>query len=448
MRTPARRAFAATVVLSSSLLAAVVWRTAAAQPAAADTPTYLTMAGRTSANPSVAARGNTVALTFSAVGAGGMDVFVAMSRDGGRTFDTPVQVNAQAGQARVSGEQPSRVALVPRGNALDVVVVWTVKQGADWQLLTARSRDGGRTFGAQAPVPGSAAAGARGWEAIDVDARGRVSVLWLDHRDGAPGASSPMTHTHTDAGKADAAKADPTERAKLSRLLYTTLDATGEAASITNSVCYCCKTALVHAGGRSYAAWRHVYAGGFRDIAFSLSRDGSTRFTAPVKVSDDQWQIDGCPDNGPALAVDARTATHVVHAVWPTAVTGSAGMRAELALYYATTTVGPSAATPRFSPRVKLPTSGMPSHPVVAMAGATPLAVWDEVVDGQRRLAAARVSANGAAIPVAVPGSGGRYYPTMASTTDGVVVAWVQQGGAGAPASATSIGVTRLPASR
>lgn len=390
----------------------------------------LSIAGRQGANPSLAARGAQVAIAWSAASTTGMDLYLAMSRDGGRTFGAPVQVNQAAGQARVSGEQPPRVALVPRTNgAVDVVVVWTVKQGNDWQLLTARSTDGGRSFGAATPVPGSVASGARGWEAVDVDAQGRVSVLWLDHRDAA---NAPMTHAHG----LNAPKPDPTERAKLSRLFYTTFDgkasANAEALSITNSVCYCCKTALVQTGGRTYAAWRQVYPGSLRDIAFTVSRDGGKRFAEPVKVSDDRWQIDGCPDNGPTMAVDASKPAHAVHVVWPTGLVASG--KTELALYYA---VSRDART--FTPRVRVPTSGLPSHPVMTLSGTSPLVVWDEVVDGQRRLAAARIGASGAFTTVAIPGGGARWYPAAVSAGDAVVVAWVQQAAAG-----TSIGVARV----
>ena len=54
---------------------------------------------------------------------------------------------------------------------------------ATWTLLSARSLDGGRTFSHSIPVPGSEGEGSRGWESVAVDAAGRISVLWLDHRD-------------------------------------------------------------------------------------------------------------------------------------------------------------------------------------------------------------------------------------------------------------------------
>ena len=393
----------------------------------AQQPIALDIAGRSGANPSVTARGEFVAVSWSAAASGAMDVFLAVSRDGGRRFSAPVQVNTVAGQARVSGEMPPRVALVPRTGAKDpdVVVVWTVKTGNDWQLLQARSTDGGAHFGAASTVTGSEAPGARGWQAVDVDAQGKVHVLWLDHRDAA---AAPMTHQHD----ANAPKPDPTERAKLSRLYYATLG--GSARSVTSSVCYCCKTALVHEGAWTFAAWRQVYPGSIRDIAFSATRDGGRTFTAPVKISDDRWQIDGCPDNGPTLAVDAK---QQVHAVWPTVEAGSDA--SALVLFYARSSNATTAKAPTFTPRRKLPTAGLASHPSVVMGpGDRPLIVWDEVVEGQRRLAAASLVGDRFA-PLTIPGSGARFYPAVAAVPGGAVVAWVRKGERGSSISAVRL---------
>jgi hypothetical protein len=398
-------------------------------PLMAQLPQFLTVDGRSGANPSLASRGAFVALAFSAANAGGMDLYVATSRDAGRSFGAPVHVNAVSGQARVSGEQPPRVALVPtrsggRTGDPEIVIVWTVKAGSDWQLLQARSADAGRTFGAATPVPGSEAAGSRGWEALSVDDRGRVSVLWLDHRDEA----AAKAHAHG----AMASKPDPTEQAKLSRLYFGRLDGS-MAKSVTQSVCYCCKTALVQAGGATYAAWRQVYPGSIRDIAFSASRDGGRTFSAPVKVSDDQWQINGCPDNGPTMAVDAAQQVHVL---WPTAA--GATNAQQLALYYARSLM-PRASNGAFTKRVAVPTNGQASHPTMVIGGdGVPFAVWDEIVEGQRRLGAARVQ-DGRFTAVPIPGSGGRYYPTTAAVPGGAVVAWVQQS-----ERTTTIGVARV----
>jgi hypothetical protein len=398
--------------------------------------TTLSVPDRTGANPTVAANGAFVAVAFSAATISSMDIFVATSTDGGATFGSPVQVNRVAGEARVSGEEPPRIALVPRrGAAPEVVIVWTAKAGTTWKLLSARSLDGGSTYSASAPVPGSDSEGSRGWESVAVDATGRVSVLWLDHRDliAADG-----THQHNATAASGAAlapmvmpKGDPTERAGLSQLMFASLPgATGRttALSIARSVCYCCKTALAVSGDAVYAAWRHVYPSGERDIAFTMSTNGGRTFAAPVRVSDDRWKLDGCPDNGPAMAIDASRRAHVV---WPTTAEGKNATAKDamaLSIYYAVSRDGKS-----FTPRTRVPTRGPASHPqIVMLPNGASLVAWDEIVDGTRRLGLTRatVSAAGAVsfTPVAAPDAGaGQWYPALAASSTGAVITWVRQ---------------------
>ena len=78
-------------------------------------------------------------------------------------------------------------------------------------------------------------------------------------------------------------------------------------------VCYCCKTAMaIGPDGAIYAAWRHVFAGNLRDMGFTVSRDGGKTFSPLTRVNQDGWSINGCPDDGPAMAVDAKGTVHLV----------------------------------------------------------------------------------------------------------------------------------------
>ena len=76
-------------------------------------PDEITLAipGRTNTTPWIASAGSFVAVVWAASASGKGDVYVAISRDGGRSFDAPVRVNAVAGDARVSGEIAPRVSL-------------------------------------------------------------------------------------------------------------------------------------------------------------------------------------------------------------------------------------------------------------------------------------------------------------------------------------------------
>jgi hypothetical protein len=55
-------------------------------------PVVLGIGGRANATPSIAASGNFVSVVWGAsTDAGATDVYASVSRDGGRTFDTPVR---------------------------------------------------------------------------------------------------------------------------------------------------------------------------------------------------------------------------------------------------------------------------------------------------------------------------------------------------------------------
>ena len=57
--------------------------------------------------------------------------------------------------------------------------------------------------------------------------------------------------------------------------------------------------------------------------ATSPSRSRRTEgdpFAQPLRVSDDRWVLDGCPENGPAMSVDTDKRIHIV---WPTLVPGA-----------------------------------------------------------------------------------------------------------------------------
>jgi len=407
---------------------------------AASAPIELGVKGRGNATPTIAADGSFVAVTWGGtLPSGATDVFAAVSRDGGRAFSAPVRVNNVDGDARLNGEQPPHVALVPRaGHDPSIVVVWTTKGANGTKLLQSRSEDGGRTFAPGALVPGSDAAGNRGWEAIAVEPGGRVDAVWLDHREMAKDSSMAMSHHD----HASASKPDGVAMAQQSKLYFSSLDGTAAPRAVTGGVCYCCKTALVGgAGGSVYAAWRHVYPGNLRDMAFTLSRDGGKTFAPPVRVSEDKWMLEGCPDDGPSMAVDARKRIHIV---WPTLITEkAAGSEPTIALFYAMSIDGK-----QFTARERIPTEGMPHHPrVVVSADGLLTVAWDEAAGGSRRIVVARGMADEGGRPrfrrEVLTASGPVVYPAIASAGDGVVAAWTS-----GPSTSATIQVARLMGSR
>jgi hypothetical protein len=386
--------------------------------ASAPATVSLGMPGRSSSTPSVAAAASFVAVAWGASSQGQADVFVAVSRDGGATYGAPVRANSIRGEARLGGELPPRVALrtVAGSAAPEIAVLWTAR-GATTQIKIARSRDGGKSFAPPVMLQSAAAAGDRGWPALSLDPQGTAHAVWLDHRGLAASKAAGSGHAHQGAahagGSADASG------------LYYASAAAGKASperELTRSVCYCCKTAMaIGPDGAIYAAWRHVYPGDLRDIAFSVSRDGGKSFAAPARVSEDKWQINGCPDDGPAVAVDAGGTVHVV---WPTVL---AGAQPEGALFYASTRDGR-----QFTPRLRIPTLGSPRplHPqiVVGPTGRIVIA-WDETINGQRLAAMRELKAQAAfGEVVTLDSAGPAMYPALAATTEGLVAVWTAGG--------------------
>lgn len=115
-------------------------------------------------------------------------------------------------------------------------------------------------------------------------------VVWLDGRNQAGG-----DHGHG---------------AGAMTLRFATLDSAGrptEAAVLDDRTCDCCPTAMVVATSGPVVAYRDRSEDEIRDIAVVRHVDGG--WTEPVIPHADDWHIEGCPVNGPALdAVDSRVA--------------------------------------------------------------------------------------------------------------------------------------------
>lgn len=403
-------------------LTTIVVATALASTLSAQAPLTLAVAGRTTNDGvSITSSGTFLVASWGATAPGGMDVFTAVSRNAGATFGAPVRVNSTPFESRVGGEQPAHVVLVPRGSEKDpaIVVVWTAKRDGAGRLLTARSNDGGATYSTTTVVPGTEAPGNRGWESVTVDPSGKVYVMWLDHRGLVAATHAHMANGST--GGPSAPKPDPVEQAGKSALYIASLDGSTRPVAVTNSVCYCCKTSLVATpNGDVYGVWRHVYPGDLRDMALTVSRNRGRTFSAPIRVSEDHWEFDGCPDNGPTLAVDAAKRVHVA---WPSPA-DPADKTSSMALWYAVSFDGRS-----FVPRVRIPTDAPAGHvQMLAESNGSVLVAWDEMVGATRtvKLARGMPSVEGRVRFTPLPSPGAGKYPSLAMTPTGAVIAWTQ----------------------
>jgi hypothetical protein len=185
---------------------------------------------------------------------------------------------------------------------------------------------------------------------------------------------------------------------------------------VATNVCFCCKTAIAQTDAGLAAAWRDVYPGSLRDISFARLDDSPE--TTRVRVAEDGWQINGCPEDGPAMAADPQGHPHIV---WPTLV---AGTKPAKGVFYAKTADGRA-----FSPRVRLDDgAGSATHPAVAVAASgVVMAVWEMSpgADGPEHRIEARAYRSDIWQPVQVLTHGtAATSPAIAATRQGFIVAW------------------------
>lgn len=138
---------------------------------------------------------------------------------------------------------------------------------------------------------------------------------------------------------------------------------------IGESTCECCRTDIfVDRNGRIHVAYRDItfpvnqMGKQVRDLSYSYSDDLGKSFTQPMKLSADNWEIEGCPHTGPSLAADGQG----LHVVWFTEGGGTG-------VYYTTSADKGSSFAPRqkISDDAKFPQmAALPSDEIVM--------VWNE----------------------------------------------------------------------
>jgi len=377
----------------------------------------LAVPGTANRMPSLGVSGNRVAAVWTSTKDEVMDVYAAISEDGGRTFSEPRRVNNLPGDARSNAEQPPRVAM--SGSA--VTVIWPSRIEEATAIRMSRSSDGGRTFSPAVTIHAASLKGARGWQSITAGQNGTVHAVWLDGRDAEPMPKDRSRPQHSPVGHSGHATGTAHQGAPRQDVYQALILPDGQIVEthVTRDVCFCCKTAVgVGPSGRVNVAWRHIFPESMRDIAMATSVDGGRTFSSLARISEDKWQLSGCPDDGPSMAVDAGDMSHLV---WPTLVNQTAPQKA---IFYTSTKDGRT-----FSPRVRLSGDDRDDagHPQIAVDGAGNVAaVWDEQ-HGDVRQIVMRTSAAGSGRfgpPRVLNAAGSAFHPFVAGRQQGFLIAW------------------------
>ncbi len=295
------------------------------------------------AEPAIAAASNGVFVAWVEHGADKTaNVFVQRFAADGTPNGEKTRVNGDDGIATAwRGDQPTIV--VDRNNA--IYVGWTARVGSADQhsadIMLSVSRDDGKSFLPPVRVNDDQTPGAHGMHSLAVDERGTVYLAWLDERylketaanenNNLPnGFYYQKAHDEKPHNEKPRAAKPVAQHGEANREIYFAASADGGKSfspnkKLAGDVCPCCKTTLLAAPDKKvYVAWRQVLADDFRHVAVASSTDGGANFATPTIVSDDQWQIKGCPVSGAALASGAN---NTVQVAWFTAgASGTTGI--------------------------------------------------------------------------------------------------------------------------
>lgn len=147
------------------------------------------------------------------------------------------------------------------------------------------SKDGGQTWTpAETPHKDPPAAVEHGFVSF-FDAPGAgLGLIWLDGREMAGGHDAAAGHAGS----------------MTIRAAFVDNGKAGAEHVIDPRVCECCQTSAARTSDGVIVAYRDRSDGEIRDIAVSRFRAG--RWSDPAIVHADEWKINGCPVNGPAVA--------------------------------------------------------------------------------------------------------------------------------------------------
>ncbi|MBV6416700.1 MAG: hypothetical protein CMLOHMNK_01308 [Steroidobacteraceae bacterium] len=421
--SPARK-FA---VVSLAILAAPVLAAAAAAPVIVSTPDQRALAPDVAVGPDgeIAmlwlAKGDPNSAAAQAAEAeraktghshqSSMNLYVAVSKDGGATFSAPVHVNHGDDVWGFAVSRP-RIAYGPTGT-LHVAYPANEQQAKLGKaiLMThyTRSTDGGQTFEAPRRVStvtdsdlsgvihgGFASVAAFGTMGVAPD--GSVYIAWIDTRNMKADSATGSVYA---AVSRDDGRTFATDRMM-----------------VADGVCPCCQLSIAFdAQSRPYLGSRSVTGDNLRSSTVAQADGRGGEFGARVPTGGAPWHLNGCPLKPTVLAVRGSTVYTAAHN----------GAETPPGVMIATSHDGGASFD---KPAPVQPGALVSDAPALALTAHGALIAWHAKVDGPRRVYYRALDARGVyAGPVSAltEGDATSQNPALATRKDGrVQIAWQQ----------------------
>jgi len=240
-------------------------------------------------------------------------IYLATSIDQGVTYNAPIAINRTPELMYDDGENRPKIVL---GNNQEIYVSWSHKTKGRYSgdVRFARSLDAGLTFDEPVTINSDRALISHRFDAMKLDDQGHLYIVWIDKR--------------------DKAKAESLEQAYDGASLYYVVSKDSGASFFPNSKrvdnsCECCRIAIdTDNQGKVVTLWRQVYPSNIRDHAIayldpishlstntnlnaSSVKSQSVLERKPMRATNNQWQIEGCPHHGPDLSIDGENIAHM-----------------------------------------------------------------------------------------------------------------------------------------
>lgn len=319
-------------------------------------------------------------------------LYFAVSQDEGKTFPPGKPVPTALG-ILPHGENMPKMIFRPNGEAIAMFGTQSNDPRNKYagKVFYTISPDGGHTWQPAVPLVTDTAGYDQRYFDMAVLPSGEAVAIWLDNRKLVKNEGSTL-YIATTGGTPGFHRERP----------------------IVQTVCQCCRTALyVDAQGGLHAAFRDIIRDTVRDMVHIFSKDGGETFTQPVRISADNWAINGCPHTGPAMVRNANG----LHFAWFT-MGGGEGV------FYCQSPDNGISYT-RKENISALPTA---KHPQLAVLGKGDLAlVWDEAAGTTgNRIGILHKSADGKTLErdFLTPAEESAGFPVVEQTGEGVLVAY------------------------
>jgi hypothetical protein len=238
--------------------------------------------------------------TFSADGAlwlvwaAGGRVSVAKSTDLGRHFLTPVAVSPERVTLDSGPDERPQIVVDRAGRIVVAYAVFT-DENYNGRVFTAVSTDGGARFSTPRTITPDGSS--QRFINLVLDRDGRIFASWIDKRNVA--AARAVGKAFAGASLAFAWSSDGGATFATTRIAH-------------DNTCECCRLGVALAGpGRPAILFRNIFDGERDHAVLTFNRDMTP---GPlVRVAEDHWKIDACPDHGPSLAIGRDG---IYYAVW------------------------------------------------------------------------------------------------------------------------------------